>query len=364
MWIKVDSGIVRHKKTVRLAKILKVPPYAAVGMLVAFWADAMTNSIDGDISDRSAEEIDEVVGWKGRTSFLSALIEVGFVDLAARQNLNQLTIHDWNGNSGAYFLQTAAGRERVAKHRAKKKHNESQNVANNVTVTQALRNDDVTVTEALRNSSCNGDVTLQKRIEEKRKEEEIPPTPFCAEPALSAPASPAPVSPPEGVVENGAKEPTQASKRTRSVPKVPSDGSIAPEAILTLWNETRHPNLSAIRDVSGKRLKTVQKRLKQFPALEDWRTAIRNLSSSAFHCGEGFRADFDWMLSEKGIRCFEGPLGSAAPRRAQARVPVATSYGSDPISLSVLPPVEPFDLQAARNLAVEIETEKPKRRRM
>jgi hypothetical protein len=362
MWIKVDSGIVRHKKTVRLAKILKVPPYAAVGMLVAFWADAMTNSIDGDITDRSPEEIDEVVGWKGRSSFLSALIEVGFVDLAARQNLNQLTIHDWNGNSGAYFLQTAAGRERVAKHRAKKKHNESQNVANNVTVTEALRNDYVTVTEALRNSSCNGDVTLQKRIEEKRKEEYIPPTPFCDE---LAPAAPEPVSVPEGVVENEAKETTGASKTTRKLPKVPDDGKIQPEAILTLWNENRHPKLSAVKAISDKRRKLLKKRLEQFPELEEWRTAIRNLSASSFHTGggpSGWLASFDWLLSEGGLKAFEGPLENWKP--SKARVPVTSTYNADPIPLSVLPPVEPFDLQAARNLAVEIETEKPKRRRM
>jgi hypothetical protein len=364
MWIKVDSGIVRHKKTVRLSKILKVRVYSAVGMLVAFWADAMTNSIDGDVSDRSAEEIDEVVGWRGRVSFLSALIEVGFVDLASGPSKNHLTIHDWNGNSGAYFLQTAAGRDRVAKHRAKKKDLELQAIKTDVTVTEALRNGDVTVTEALRNDRCNGAVTPEKRKEKKRKEEEIPPTPFCDEPALSAPASPVPVSPPEGVGGNEAKEPAHASKRPRPVPEVPSEGSIAPEAIKALWNETRPPSLSAISTLEGKRLKTLQNRLKQFPAIEEWRTAIRNLSSSPFHCGEGFRADFDWLLSEKGIRCFEGPLGSSAPKPTRARVPTGSTYGAAPIPLSMLPPVERVDFEAARAEAAQMENTMPKRRKI
>lgn len=362
MWIKVDSGIVRHKKTVRLSKILKVPVYSAVGMLVAFWADAMINSIDGDVSDRSADEIDDVVGWKGRVSFLSALIEVGFVDLASGPSQNHLTIHDWNGNSGAYFLQTAAGRERVAKHRAKKKHMEIQQIETDVTVTDALRNGYVTVTDALRNVSCNGDVTLEKRIEKKRKEEEIPPTPFCDEPEFSAPASPEPVPSFEDTPSEDVKEPARASKRTRSVPKAPPEGSIAPEAIMTLWNETRPPALSAIRDVSGKRLKTLQKRLKQFPTIEEWQTAIRNLSSSRFHCGEGFRADFDWLLSEKGIRCFEGPLG-ANTKWPPGRTPTTSAYGADPLP-AILVPTEPIDLEAARRAAAEIVNEPPKRRRM
>ena len=349
-YVKVNIEIFDHKKTTRAARSLSIERVHLVGHLASLWAYAWHNAPDGDLSDLSVMEIADAARWAGDPDlFVQVLVENRWLDREGTAH----AIHNWLEHSGKIRDAERKKKEDNAKRQQlwrERQRDRNANITCDVTDRNALRNADVT--------------RHMSRVELSRVEFKKPPTPFCDEPELSAPASPEPVPSFEDTPQESVKEPTRASKRTREVPKVPPEGSIAPEAILTLWNETRPPTLSAIRDLSGKRLKTLQKRIKQFPTIEEWQTAIRNLSSSPFHCGDGFRADFDWLLSEKGIRCFEGPLGSATPRKSPSRVPTGSTYGADPIPLSMLPPVEPIDLEAARRAAAEIENEPPKRRRM
>jgi hypothetical protein len=337
-YVTVTIDFYDHPKTKRLAKSLGVNVGMAGYHLQRLWMWAWRFAPEGDLVGVSEDEIADAAGLK-RTDAVLKLVLAGWLDSID----GGYAIHDWFEHSGRAFEEKRKHRDYMREVRAKAKGCELTVNSRELTVNSR----ELTVNSRERPTTTTTTTTTEEEIH------------------MSVSASPIPTPPSsESFVRNEAKEPAPASKRPRQVPKVPSDGSIAPEAIKALWNETRPPSLSAISTLEGKRLKTLQNRLKQFPAIEEWRTAIRNLSSSAFHCGEGFRADFDWLLSEKGIRCFEGPLGSSAPKPTRARVPTGSTYGAAPIPLSMLPPVERVDFEAARAEAAQMENTVPKRRKI
>lgn len=106
--------------------------------------------------------------------------------------------------------------------------------------------------------------------------------------------------------ENKTIEAREASKRSR---KASPRTTIDQEFIQDLWNTYRHPKMPACKVLTEKRKKAIQKRGKLFPNPEDWQTAVINLAQWDFATGKndrGWIADFDYFLSEKGVRFFEG----------------------------------------------------------
>jgi len=81
-YVQVDQGVVTHRKTLRLARLLGESRYAVVGRLVALWAWCLDSAISGELRDVDAGILADVMGWEGKPSKLFvALITVGFLDL-------------------------------------------------------------------------------------------------------------------------------------------------------------------------------------------------------------------------------------------------------------------------------------------
>lgn len=83
-----------HPKIGRLAKLLDVPKYGAIGIVESLWQFTAKHAPAGDVGKWSDEEIAASMGWTGDSSALvSALVEARLLDLdpAAR-----LIVHDWN----------------------------------------------------------------------------------------------------------------------------------------------------------------------------------------------------------------------------------------------------------------------------
>ena len=90
-------------------------------------------------------------------------------------------------------------------------------------------------------------------------------------------------------------------------PKIPENV----QRVIDLWNTHKPVNLAKVRAIDAARLRKIKARLAQFPEDADWIAAIKNISDSEFYSGKsgkGYKASFDFLLQENGLKAFEGPL--------------------------------------------------------
>ena len=98
-WCKLESNLPRHRKIIRLAKMLGVSRVQAVGLVVNLWCAVLDHAPDGDISDWTDEEIAEYCGWDGDVTVMSQCItRSGFVD----HTDSTKKIHGWMERQGSY----------------------------------------------------------------------------------------------------------------------------------------------------------------------------------------------------------------------------------------------------------------------
>ena len=79
-WIQVYTNAPTHQKTYRLAEELKIPIYAALGLMVSLWAWAAVNATGGDITGYPPMAICDAVGWKKGVKFYNALKKVRLIE--------------------------------------------------------------------------------------------------------------------------------------------------------------------------------------------------------------------------------------------------------------------------------------------
>ena len=126
-WIQVQSNLITHPKTARLAEELKLtsssiaPTVQAAGILVALWSWAVQNAYDGDLSKTTASAIADACRWKKKPeTLIAALKKVGYID-------PDLKLHDWEEYAVRLIDQEEERREktreRVRKYREKKSGN-------------------------------------------------------------------------------------------------------------------------------------------------------------------------------------------------------------------------------------------------
>jgi hypothetical protein len=83
----------QHTKLRRLVRVLKVPQYAAVGILESLWHLTAREAELGDIGKLSDEDIADVIGWEGAPAeLIAALVDSGWLD---RSEEFRLSVHDW-----------------------------------------------------------------------------------------------------------------------------------------------------------------------------------------------------------------------------------------------------------------------------
>lgn len=92
-WIRSESGLPRHPKTLLLKKLLGVELDATIGRIHLLWWWCLEYAIDGDLSKKEPKVIEESCQVP-----LKMLIRAGFVDSRPYRR-----IHDWWENQGAYL---------------------------------------------------------------------------------------------------------------------------------------------------------------------------------------------------------------------------------------------------------------------
>jgi len=107
-WCRLDSGYVRHPKTLALCDILK--DQRADGYISRLWAWAAGSCEAGMLPvSRAPRDFEGAVGWEGPPGALySALVKVGLVDVVQGMAI----IHDWSVWNGAHLREARHDRER------------------------------------------------------------------------------------------------------------------------------------------------------------------------------------------------------------------------------------------------------------
>lgn len=92
-WIRSESALPRHPKTLHLKKLLGVNLDVVIGRLHFLWWWCQEYAIDGDLSRKGGKVIEESCQIP-----LKVLIKSGFIDSRPYRR-----IHDWWDNQGAYL---------------------------------------------------------------------------------------------------------------------------------------------------------------------------------------------------------------------------------------------------------------------
>ena len=125
-WIEVHEGLVRHRKTLRLARLLDVHRTSAAGHMLALWLWSLSNAPEGVLGHLDSEDIAVGGEWDGPPdTFVGALVASGFVDAEGEG----LFIHNWQEYAGRLMERRQADAERKRKGRMKRRINAANAVA-------------------------------------------------------------------------------------------------------------------------------------------------------------------------------------------------------------------------------------------
>lgn len=93
-------GVLTHRKTRRLARLLEIPPCFALGILESLWHTAAEQTPRGDIGALSDQDIADELFYEGEAERLvDALVDAGWLD---RSDEYRLVIHDWSSHADSY----------------------------------------------------------------------------------------------------------------------------------------------------------------------------------------------------------------------------------------------------------------------
>ena len=92
-WIRSESGLPRHPKTLHLMKLMGIQLDQTIGRLHLLWWWCQEYAIDGDLSKKGGKVIEQSCNIP-----LKMLIKAGFIDSRPYRR-----IHGWWENQGAYL---------------------------------------------------------------------------------------------------------------------------------------------------------------------------------------------------------------------------------------------------------------------
>jgi len=94
-------GTLNHPKTLHLAELLNIEPWAALGLLEALWNWASEYAPQGNIGKHSDVVIADGIKWRKKADVLvKVLIKSGWVD---EDDEHRLLIHDWADHVPTYI---------------------------------------------------------------------------------------------------------------------------------------------------------------------------------------------------------------------------------------------------------------------
>ena len=93
----------------------------------------------------------------------------------------------------------------------------------------------------------------------------------------------------------------------KATPKPPASG---PEQVMQLWNERTQAPIPRCRELTAKRRKQIEARLKERP-ISEWQEVATKIAASTFCQGQndrGWKATFDWMIGspDVAVKVLEG----------------------------------------------------------
>lgn len=116
-WYKAHDTMATHPKTLRLARLLKVNQYEAVGILHYLWSwGLIAADKDGCLPGLEAEDIAVAIQWTKKSDVVEALHHVGYLD----QKDGKWYIHDWYDYAGRLMDRRESERIRKAESRSGK----------------------------------------------------------------------------------------------------------------------------------------------------------------------------------------------------------------------------------------------------
>ena len=238
-WIKMRCDLFEHPKVFKIADILGVDEFSAVGMLFCFWAWADKHSVDGRVDAATSRLVDKCAHREG---FADAMISVGWLLV----DDSGITIPRFNEHNGDSAKERSLKNQRQARWRDGKK--------------SALNVDAATSTEPSTSASTR---------EEKRREDIKDP-----------------------LVDKGSTE-------SKVVPIRPDLPDCPHQEILALYHELL-PTLTQMRRWEGSRSKQLLSRWRENPkhqTLDYWRGYFEYVSQSDFLMGRKttWRADLEWL---------------------------------------------------------------------
>lgn len=157
IYVKCFDSIREHPKMYALSEALKIPDYAAIGIIMGVSLWGARNTKDGEITGIPPRAIADAIHWKKKPEILlQALVNCGFID---KTEDGRSFLHEFAEYGGKLEEARQKSSERVKAFRERKK---------------GECNDYVTVTEPLQKRTCNGyPKEKEKEEEEENKKEEI-----------------------------------------------------------------------------------------------------------------------------------------------------------------------------------------------
>jgi len=117
-WTESHQALATHRKMLDFASELGIGRAEAIGWLHLFWWWALDNAPSGNLKGIKAQQIATAVAWPNDSnSFLSALINAGFVDRCGR-GATGMRIHNWNKYGGKLCAARDAHKQRMRRSRA------------------------------------------------------------------------------------------------------------------------------------------------------------------------------------------------------------------------------------------------------
>jgi hypothetical protein len=118
-WIKVSSDLPKHRKTLRLARLLKISRREAVGIVIDLLIYGYSYAEkDGLLRDLEAQDIDSAMEWTKKASLAETLSEAGFLE----KSEEGYRIHDFGEYAGDLFDKREKTRLRVKRYRESHKN--------------------------------------------------------------------------------------------------------------------------------------------------------------------------------------------------------------------------------------------------
>lgn len=151
IYVKCFDSIREHPKMYALSEALKIPDYAAIGIIMGVSLWGARNTKDGEITGIPPRAIADAIHWKKKPEILiQALVDCGFID---KSENGRSFLHEFAEYGGKLEEARQKSRESSAAYRTKK---------------NSSCDHDVTITSSSPSCQCDHDL----KEEEKEEEEE------------------------------------------------------------------------------------------------------------------------------------------------------------------------------------------------